>query len=101
LPISDSKLKIDAKTVYTLTNIADGFAYFDVIPNINISIPIKENTITITGGGSGKMVYSLKDNFATDYNTTFNLKISGLIEKVQIDATVDFQMGYKYTITAN
>jgi hypothetical protein len=88
LPITDSKLKIDAKTVYTLTSIADGFA-------------IKGNTLTISGGGSGKMVYSLKDNFTTDYAITFNLKINGLIAKMQIDATADFEMGYKYTITAN
>jgi len=101
MPITDSKLKIDAKTVYTLTNIADGFAYFDLKPSIDISIPIKGNTLTITGGGSGKMVYSLKDNFATDFSTTFNLVISGLIEKVQIDAKADFDMSYKYTITAN
>jgi hypothetical protein len=101
MPITDSKLKIDAKTVYTLTSIADGFAYFDLKPSLDISIPIKGNTLTITGGGSGKMVYSLKDNFATDYSTTFNLVISGLIEKVQIDAKANFEMSYKYTITAN
>ena len=101
LPITDSKLIIDAKTVYTLTSIADGFAYFDVKPSVDVSIPIKGNTITITGGGSGKMVYSLKDNFATDYSTTFTLTITGLIEKMKIDATADFEMGYKYTITAN
>jgi len=101
MPITDSKLKIDAKTVYTLTSIADGFAYFDLKPSIDVSIPIKGNTLTITGGGSGKMVYSIKDNFATELTTTFKLKISGLVEKMQIDATADFEMGYKYTITAN
>ncbi len=101
MPITDSKLKIDAKTVYTLTSIADGFAYFDLKPSIDVSIPIKGNTLTITGGGSGKMVYSIKDNFATESTTTFNLKISGLIAKMQIDATADFEMGYKYTITTN
>lgn len=101
LPMGNGNMNLKAETVYTLTNIADGKAYFDVKPSLNMTIPIKGNNLTLTGTGSGKMVYSIKDHFATDYTTTLNLKLNGEVEKLQIDATLNFQMGYKYTITTN
>lgn len=101
LPMTGTNFQIDASTVYTLLSISDGKAYFDVKPNINMSIPVKGNVLTVTGTGSGKMTYSIKDNFATDYTSTINLKVNGKIATLQIDATAQMDINYAYTVAAN
>ena len=64
LPIKGgSDVKAQATVTYKLTSISDGKAYFDVIPNFSLSFRYENLSVNVTGDGSGKMVYSIKDNF--------------------------------------
>jgi len=98
LPVAGKSMNIDSKVVYKLISIADGNAYFDLQQSMNMSIPISGATINLNGMGAGKLVYSIKDNFATDYSTNITLKVTGEIKTLKIDATAEMNMEYKYTV---
>ncbi len=81
-------IKITYSVTYKLTSIADGKAYFDVIPNFSMDFGMQSKiTANITGTGLGKLVYSIKDSFPIsntgDYTMTF--KITS--QQVNVDAT--------------
>jgi len=98
LNIPVGNMNIDSKVVYKLVSIADGKAYFDIQQTMNMSIPIQGDAITLSGAGTGKMVYSIKDSFATAYSTDMNLKFAGQIKTLKIDAGARMTMDYKYTV---
>jgi hypothetical protein len=101
LPMIGERSKLSGRNTYTLVSIADGKAYFDVKQEMNATIPIKGDVLTINGTGLGKMTYSIKDNFATDCTTVMTLTVNGELEKVQLDATAEFDINYAYTVIAN
>ena len=98
VPVGGNNMDLNSQVIYKLIRISDGNAYFDVQQTMNMSLPIGGGTINISGGGAGKLVYSIKDNFATDYNTNVDLKVTGQIKTLKIDATAQMNMGYKYTV---
>ena len=98
LPISGIGMAMNAKVIYKLVSINAGKAYFDVEQTMDIKIPIKGDDLVITGAGNGKMVYSIKDSFPTDYKTDLMLKAKGKVTTLTIDGTAQFGMDFKYTI---
>jgi hypothetical protein len=98
IPMVGDKMKMDAKTIYKLVNISNGSAFFDVTQSMNMAIPVKNETLTLTGSGSGKMIYDIKNSFPIDFKSNMTLKFAGSIEKVAIDATAQFDIGYRYDI---
>lgn len=96
LPIGN--MNIDSKVVYKLINIADGKAYFDIRQTMDMSMPIQGNIINLSGVGTGKMIYSIKDNFVTGHSADMNLKFTGNIKTLKIDASAKMVMEYNYTI---
>jgi hypothetical protein len=97
IPVAGN-MKIDSKVVYKLVNIADGKAYFDIQQTMDMRIPIQGDAINLSGSGAGKMVYSIKDSFATAYSTDMNLKFIGTIKTLKIDASAKMVMEYNYTV---
>ncbi|HZY37983.1 MAG TPA: hypothetical protein VFE53_15100 [Mucilaginibacter sp.] len=98
IPMGGSNMDLNSQVVYKLVSITDGNANFDVQQSMDMSMPIAGATINISGTGGGKLVYSIKDNFATDYSTNVNLKVTGQVKTLKIDATAQMNMEYKYTI---
>jgi len=97
IPVAGN-MKIDSKVVYKLVNIADGKAYFDIQQTMDMSMPIQGSVISLSGSGAGKMVYNIKDSFATAYSTDMDLKFTGDIKTLKIDASAKMVMEYNYTI---
>jgi len=93
-----TNMKMDAKTTYKLVNISNGTAFFDVTQSMNMAIPVKTETVTLIGSGSGKLIFDIKNNFPIDFKDNITLKFAGTIEKVAIDATAQFNIGSKYEI---
>ena len=93
-----SDVKADAGVTYKLISISDGKAYFDMIPHFSMSFGMKTLSVNITGDGSGKMVYSIKDNFPLSKDATFNMKIKVTSDKVNVDATAVITSDYTATI---
>jgi len=98
LPGIGDKMAISAKATYKLVNITGGKAYFDVEQNMNLSIPIKGESITLTGTGGGKLVYDIKNSFPVDYKTDIILKFEGKIKTIQINGTASMDIDFKYVI---
>jgi hypothetical protein len=95
LPIKGgSDVKAEAGVTYKLVSISDGKAYFDMIPHISMSFGMKTLSVNITGEGSGKMVYSIKDNFPLSKDATFNMKIKVTSDKINVDATAVITSSY-------
>jgi hypothetical protein len=84
---SNKDVKIDATVTYKLTSISDGKAYFDMVPNFSMDLKIKNTAISVTGTGTGKMVYSIKDNYPLSKDGNFTMKIKVISEKLNVDAT--------------
>jgi hypothetical protein len=98
IPMAGNNMATNAKAVYKLVSIADGNAYFDVAQSMNVTVPIKGQSITLTGAGTGKLVYDLKSSFPTDYKSSVNLKFNGQIAALTIDGSAVMNMEYKYVI---
>ncbi|HTE01682.1 MAG TPA: hypothetical protein VK668_20480 [Mucilaginibacter sp.] len=94
----ENNVKIEGGLTYKLISIADGKAYFDMIPSFSMNLTIKNTTITMTGMGTGKMVYSIKDNFPLSKDVKFTMKIKVVSPKVNVDGTADVTSTYSATI---
>jgi hypothetical protein len=93
-----SDVKAEAGVTYKLVSISDGKAYFDMIPHFSMSFGMKTLSVNITGEGSGKMVYSIKDNFPLSKDATINMKIKVTSDKLNVDATAVITSNYTATI---
>ena len=81
------EIKINYAVTYKLISIADGKAYFDVIPNFSMDFGIG-NTITanITGSGTGKLIYSIKDSFPLSNTGDFIMTFKVTSPQTKVDA---------------
>jgi hypothetical protein len=67
-------------------------------PHFTMSMVIKGLSINMTGEGSGKMVYSIKDNFPVSKDASFNMKIKVTSDKLNVDATAAVTSNYVATV---
>jgi len=98
MPMNMGNRSISSKAVYTLVKIADGRAFFDVAQSIEINMGTEQNKLSISGTGTGKLIYSIKDNFPINYNTIVNMNINGSIKSLVIKGTMLMNMDFKYDI---
>ncbi|MDO3626747.1 hypothetical protein [Mucilaginibacter sp. BT774] len=90
--------KIDAGVTYKLVRIADGKAYFDMIPNFSLNVQVKNISVDMSGTGTGKMVYSIKDNFPLSKEGNITMKIKVTSPKINVDGTAVITSKYDCTI---
>jgi len=98
IPMQGTNLSSNAKTVYKLTKIDNGKAYFDILQNINITIPIKEDSVELMGEGTGAMVFDIKNNFPVNYESNVSLKLTAKIKALHVDGTARMAIDYNYTV---
>lgn len=98
IPLGATNIPAIAKTTYTLTSIADGYVYFDMAQNIDVTTPVKQGEPKITGTGSGKVVYSIGDSFIKDFDDNVNLIFGGYLTNVKIDGTGAMEIKYSYSV---
>ncbi|HEY9001755.1 MAG TPA: hypothetical protein VIM89_10410 [Mucilaginibacter sp.] len=82
-----NSVKVDMGITYKLTRIADGKAYFDMIPNFNMNLQIGKVSAVMSGTGTGNMVYSIKDSFPISKVGTVNIKLKVTSPKINVDGT--------------
>jgi hypothetical protein len=87
IPVKGNDINVDAKVIYKLVSVSDGKAYFDMVQNLNVNFQMKKGTVNVTGNGTGKMVYSIKDNFPISTNGNFNMQIKANMDKLNVDGT--------------
>jgi len=93
-----SSAKIDAGVTYKLVRIADGKAYFDMIPTFSLNIQFGKVSVDMSGTGTGKMVYSIKDNFPLSKEGNISMKIKVSSAKINVDGTAVVNSKYDCTI---
>jgi hypothetical protein len=76
---------INYSTTYKVTDISGGKAYFDVTPTFSLDFSMQKAKASISGTGTGKMVYSIKDNFPISHDGDFNMTIKVDADKVKVD----------------
>ena len=88
IPINQmGDVKIDVNVTYKLINITGDNANFDIVENINFNIQLKKGTVSVTGTGGGKMVYSIKNNFPVALNSLINMKLNAAIDGTTVNGT--------------
>jgi hypothetical protein len=98
IPVAGNSLSAESKVIYKLISVANGNANFDVTMSMDMTLPVAGASIHMAGTGTGSMVYSIANNFATAYNTKFNMTVDGDIKTLKINATAVMDMGYNYTV---
>jgi hypothetical protein len=98
MPMNVAGNSVDSKVVYALTNIAEGKAYFDMVQTIDMKLNIKQVQLAIAGNGTGKMVYSIKDNLPVSYISTVNMAVNGDVNSVIVKGSFAMDMDFKYDI---
>lgn len=100
LPIGKNigDVKIDAGITYKLVSIADGKAYFDMIPNLSMNFKIKSVAVDMSGSGTGKMVYSIKDNFPLSKEGSISMKLKVTSPKINVEGTAAIVSKYDCVI---
>ena len=99
IPISaGNNIQMNAGMTYKLVSISDGKAYFDMVPNFSMDFKMKGVAVSFSGTGTGKMVYSIKDNFPISKEGTFNMVLKVNAGKVNVDGTAVITSNYIGTI---
>ena len=99
IPVKDSSsVKINAGITYKLVRIADGKAYFDLIPNFSLNVQVKNLSVDMSGTGTGTMVYSIKDNFPLSKEGNINMKIKVTSPKINVDGNAAVTSKYDCVI---
>lgn len=99
MPVSgDNKIKMNGGVTYKLISVSDGKAYFDMVPTFSVDFKIRNTAISVAGSGTGKMVYSIKDNFPLSKTGTFNMKIKVTSPKLNIEGTAVVTSNYNCNV---
>jgi hypothetical protein len=93
-----NNIQINAGVTYKLVSISDGKAYFDMTPNFSMDFAMQKVAVNVSGTGTGKMVYSIKDNFPLSKDGTINMKIKVTSDKFNLDGTAVITTSYTSTI---
>lgn len=79
IPVSDlANVNMIVSTMFTLNEIKDDFAYFNLQQSIALNMDKEQTKIKADGNGNGKAIYNTKYNFLSENRT--NLKIAISIE---------------------
>ncbi|HVW16522.1 MAG TPA: hypothetical protein VHB54_22005 [Mucilaginibacter sp.] len=80
-----NNMQMNFSITYTLTSISGDNANFDMKPDFNLTLAVKDANITMSGTGPGKMVYSIGNNFPVSKTGNFNMKLKVTSDKVNVD----------------
>ncbi|MEO6849740.1 MAG: hypothetical protein ABI203_11995 [Mucilaginibacter sp.] len=94
----DNNIKINAGVTYKLVSISDGKAYFEMVPSFSMDFSMQKVAVSISGTGTGKMVYSIKDNFPLSKEGTIDMKMKVTSDKFNLDGTAVITTSYTGTI---
>lgn len=93
-----NNIQIDADIIYKLVSVSDGKAYFDMTPNFTMNFKLRNTSVDMSGTGTGKMVYSLKDNFPLLKEANISMKLKVSSPKINVDGTATVISKYECTI---
>ncbi len=104
VPVSGLNLDMVVKTIYTLTAIKENLAYFNMGMFMNIDINTQKDGVPINakgqGSGTGKFVYSMKNNFATNMTSDMTMDLNMGVKDQKMDMKMRMKSDIQNTIAA-
>ncbi len=104
VPASGLNLDIVAKSIYTLISIKEDRAYFDMAISMNIDLNTQKDGVPINakgqGDGSGKFVYSIKNNFTSNMTSDMTMNLNMVVKEQKMDMKMQMKSDIQNTIAA-
>jgi hypothetical protein len=91
-------MAINVKVTYKLTGISNGKAYLDLVQDLNMKMQMKKIGVTITGDGTGKMVYDIKNSFPVSQTSNIFMTINVQSDKFSGSGTAKIIGNSTYVI---
>lgn len=98
LPMTNKGIDISIKVIYKLTSISGDNAYFDIAQVLDMKLDLKNINLSLTGNGSGKMVYDIKNNYPSSSNSDMKMFITVKSDKINAVATAKISTNTSYQI---
>jgi hypothetical protein len=98
LPMANKGMAMSIKVTYKLTSISGDNAYFDIAQVLDMQLDLKGVNVSLTGNGSGKMVYDTKNNYPTSSNGDIKMFITVKSDKINAVATAKISTNTNYQI---
>ena len=92
-------INLNVVSEYTLTEISNDKAYFDLTINYKLDSDLKNSSIKAGGSGNGSMVYDLDKNFAVEYITNSKMNMEVDAGQITVLTEVNSKTTHKTTIT--
>jgi hypothetical protein len=93
-------MNINVKVTYTLVSIEGTKANFNLVQDMNMQMNMQgKANVTFTGGGTGKMVYDIANNFFSSYESNAAIKINVKADKMDINANMNVKSNMSYLIS--
>jgi hypothetical protein len=98
MPIAGKGMAMNIKVTYKLVSISGNNAYFDLVHNLDMQLDMKGMNASITGTGTGKMVYDIKNSYPSTLNSDMKMFITLKSDKFNAVATANVISNATYTI---
>jgi hypothetical protein len=101
LPVGGKGFDINIKITYKLISTDGAKANFDIVQDINMQMNIKDKAnVSVIGGGTGKMVYDIANNFPSYFSSSADMKVNVKASGMDINANVTSKGEMNYVVTA-
>lgn len=87
MPIANTNVDMIITTNYKLISIKDNIGYFDITNDIKMTTTINDQNISASGSGIGKLIYDINENFYTDMETNYGIKMKIEVENITLNLT--------------
>jgi len=105
LPMAGGSAKVLVKGIYKLIAIENNKAYFDVTFTMTMDMTENKMNVDMTGGGDGKFIYDMTNNFVSmvreNLNMIYSLALPQMPPKMKMTGKANMLMDQKTTVTAN
>jgi len=98
LPMASKGMAMNINVIYKLTSISGDNAYFDIAQVLDMKLDLKNINLSLTGNGSGKMVYDIKNNYPSSSSSDMKMFVTVKSDKINAVATAKISTNTTYQI---
>lgn len=91
-------MAMNVKITYKLISISNGKAYLDLVQDLDMKMQMKQMGVSVTGNGSGKMIYDIKNSFPVSQTSDILMTINVQSEKFSASGTAKITGNSTYVI---
>ncbi|MEQ9188767.1 MAG: hypothetical protein RLP15_13615 [Cryomorphaceae bacterium] len=99
IPIAGLSMELVTKSNYTLTELHEGEAHFDLVQDYALNSDIPEFSATASGEGLGTLIYDIEHQFITLQNSNIQMEMTIQFEAFSIHLNQAIEFVQNVTIT--